>query len=324
MKSIKFTRAPSLTSRVRRATQTFAPAVILLAAPAVWAQHASEPINDFGTLGQLNSGIQYANPQNVAPVACAPTSTVNALEFLSTYYGVSAGFANPNALTTYPAIDTMAQNMGTSYSTATTPPSGGTSFNGMVNGVTSYVSATGANPDSRVSVSSALWAGNNGNNTTTVNADASTLAHLLSADDGIEMLIFWRGLNRFGRPVTTGAHAVTLDAINYNPTTGVGTVGFVDPWGNGSAGPIATASYVTANVINLGGYLYMTNYSANNVAVPPFNDGGLDRTGFAGNQAVAGRIVGFVAESVPDAESTWILLGTCAAGLAALRRSLRH
>ena len=291
------------------ATLRLAPAAIVLAAPAVWGQAASEPLSDFGVLGQLSSQITVANPQNVAPVACAPTSTANGLTFLDTYYGASTFTTSPD---NYTAINNLATVMGTTY----TAPNGGTPVAGMVSGLKTYLSPTGANPAPSVFVQSALWS------STTPAQDAGSLAGLLTANDGVELLIQW-GLFRGTAFTAAGGHAVTLDAVNYNATAGSGTVGFVDPWGAGL--PVAanpSASFVTADVIALNGYLYITNYSENFVP-PPQTEGGVPGD-FAGNTAVSGIIVGYVAEGVPDVESTWLILGACAAGLATFRRALRR
>jgi hypothetical protein len=204
--------------------------------------------------------------------------------------------------------------MGTVYNATTMK--GGTPVAGMIAGLKSYLSPTGANPAPSVSVQSAIWS------KTTPAQDAGSLAGLLKADDGIELLIQWGRFTDAGF-TDAGGHAVTLDAINYNPTTGVGTVGFVDPWGAGlPVAASASASYVTADIIAVRGYLYMSNYSENFVP-PPQTEGGVPGD-FAGNTPVSGIIVGYVAEGVPDAESTWLMLGACAAGFATLRRSLRR
>jgi hypothetical protein len=287
------------------------PAAILLTTPVVWGQSASEPLSDFGLLGQLSTAINVANAANVAPVACAPTSAENALTFLDSFYGPSIFTSNPN---TYDTINSLATSMGTAYNGT----KGGTPVAGMVTGLQSYLSPTGFNPAPSVTVQSAIWS------KTTPAQDASSLAGLLKADDGIELLIQWGNFNGpNGAFQVTGGHAVTLDAVNYNPTTGTGTVGFVDPWGAGlPVAASASASFVTADVTALNGFLYISNYSENFVP-PPQTEGGVPGD-FAGNTAVSGIIVGYVAEGVPDAESTWLVLGACAAGLAALRRSLRR
>jgi hypothetical protein len=314
MKSVTARLREISLTKIARVRLALVPAALVLAAPAVWGQNASEPLLDFGLLGQLSSQITVANADNVAPVACAPTSTANGLTFLDNYYGPSIFTLNPD---NYTAVNSLATSMSTAYDATT--KKGGTTDPNMVAGVTSYMSATGANPAPKVSVQNALWTGV----TTTAAQDAGALAHLLSAHDGIEALITWGSFNGpAGAFNGTGGHAVTLDAVNFNATTGVGTVGFVDPWGAGlpiSASP--SASYVTADVISKGGFLYITNYSENFVP-PPQTEGGIPGD-FAGNTATSGIIDGFVAESVPDVESTWLILGACAAGVATLRRSLR-
>jgi hypothetical protein len=295
-------------SKICRAKMHWATMAILLATPAVWSQTASEPQSDFGLLGQLSSQITVANSKNVAPVACAPTSTANGLTFLDNFYGPSLFTSSPND---YTAVNALATAMGTTYNGT----KGGTPVAGMVTGLQSYLSPTGANPAPDVSVQSANFSSG------TAAKDASSLAGVLEANDGVELLIQW-GTFSAGTFKSSGGHAVTLDAVNYNPTMGFGTVGFVDPWGAGlpiTASP--SASFVTADVIALNGYLYITNYSENFIP-PPENEGDEGAGDFAGNTAVTGVIYGYVAEGVPDVESTWLMLGVCAAGLATARRSL--
>jgi hypothetical protein len=95
MKSMTMTLMEILIPRTARAKFLLVAAVIFLATTVVWGQSASEPSGDFGLLGQLSTSVTVANPVNVAPVACAPTSTANGLTFLDTFYGPSIFTSDP-------------------------------------------------------------------------------------------------------------------------------------------------------------------------------------------------------------------------------------
>ena len=88
-------------------------------------------------LGQGNNAIVTANTQSVANNACVPTATANGLSYLEAY---QTGLGNPDPFSatpdTYPTVNTLIGNMGTTAS--------GTSTTGQINGLWSYLQAKAA------------------------------------------------------------------------------------------------------------------------------------------------------------------------------------
>jgi hypothetical protein len=163
---------------------------------------ATEPLSDFGTLSQLNSGVIDLTGSNaLRENSCVPTSVANGLTFLSNYY------SNPGLVSGYSTVNTLSTLMGTSTD--------GTTFSGMAAGTSSYLASLGpAGSTAMAGMESPPF--------------IITLYDWLLADYAVEFWISWdKG----------GAHSVTLYGIDIatDPTgmflTGGGTLSFIDPYG---------------------------------------------------------------------------------------------
>jgi len=262
---------------------------ILSIALAAQAQTASEPLADFGSLGQGNAGVTVVNGLNIQYNACAPTAVANGLTFLQNYFAAPIFSQNVNS---YATVNALATAMGTannnywvyknittgrlSYYNANVNPQnvpaapagtvyvktlynvGGTSAQNIYNGVGTYlrtVNPTGGGPS--VSYGQQF------------NPTATTLYNDLNADDAVEVGILW-GTNTVATPnnpsivkASGGGHFVTLESITMNGNSG--TMKIIDPWGASTpaGGPGSTANLVTLNYTVQGGVLAITGTFGN-------------------------------------------------------------
>ena len=195
---------------------------ILSMAAAAQAQTATEPLSDFGFLGQGNAGITVANGLNIQFNACAPTAVDNGLTFLQNFYAAPLFSQNVN---TYAAVNNLATAMGTEnnnfwvykngvgqlgYVNANAGGAapayagwtyvktllnvGGTSQQNIYNGTGTYlgtVNPTGGGPS--VSYGQDF------------NPVASTLYNYLQADNAVEIGITWGTNNQAGQVVPSGS-----------------------------------------------------------------------------------------------------------------------
>jgi len=203
----------------------------------------------------------------------------------------------------------------------------GTTYPGRINGTTTYLSATGANPSPTVSVvggqyaarySAAASIGKTVQTTMQAVSVANFLANCLNANDGVQFSLLWGSLDTATDVYTQGmgGHQVTLEEINYNPTAGTGTIDFIDP---------NTAQVVDGTLqLTTGGNLYVSYPGA--PAAPP-DDGQAEEDVFGANLdgaipagQVGGIIINDMAEGVPDSNLTAGMLGASLLGLALLRR----
>jgi hypothetical protein len=254
--------------------------------------------------------------------ACVPTAVAQGLTYLDNYQTKVLGNAtpftyNPDSIT---EVSDLATAMGTRNDEANDDQ--GTTYPGRVNGTTTYLSRTGANPSTAYVVGGQYarrysTAGNIGPTRQSfmrANSTAQFLASGLNAHDGVEFAILWGSLSDTG--VYTkgdGGHFLTLESISYNSVSGTGTIVFIDP---------NTASVVDGT---------LTKTTAGNIYVsypaPPGtpDDGEDEETTFGdnldgGGSDDGGIIVNDLEETVPDGGLTAGLLGASVLGLLALRR----
>jgi hypothetical protein len=262
------------------------------------AQSGSELGNfaDFGTLNQNNAGITVTNTLNVAPEACAPTATVNALVYLNNINGGNLfQNYNPSAQMTQ-AVNDMATAMGTfNVNAAGGGTVGGTSYGttgpfatlnnggvvtGMVSGTTNYI--TTVNPAPEIHMVGGEYAptgtgnaqipagfiGTVPNNPIYQNVipDANYLAALLNSDDAIEIGIQWGEYDPKTGLFVTGA---TDSNGNFIPGGGhivtLDDLNFNSITNSGTIGfldpdigKVTTAVQENGTVSLEGGYLYVT------------------------------------------------------------------
>jgi len=246
------------------------------------SQTASEPLSDFGTLGQGTTGvngINVVNGLNISPNACAPTAVDNGLTFLQNYFAAPIFSQNVNS---YATVNALATAMGTANNNYWVYQNNG-------NGQLGYVNANGGGvPNAYVGftyVKTLLNVGGTaGQNiysgTTTYvptinpwqttpgmapvsygqdfNPTASLLYNDLKAKDAVELGILW-GNNQAGQIVPSGGgHFVTLQSITMNGNTG--TMNIIDPWGASTlaGGPGTTATKVQLTYTVQNGVLAIT------------------------------------------------------------------
>jgi hypothetical protein len=303
-------------------------AVLVLSAPLVRAQsvNGNEDPTNYGSLSQNNSGITYSNNLNVQPVACMPTSFANALAYLNGVNGNNVFTFNPG---TYTTLNNLANYMGTSYTSTTTPMgttySGGTSYLGGVQGFQAYSAATGTNP-AKMPVTiggqyaTSVYSGNAlGATFTNVDPTASYLANALNSKDAVELWIDWGDLNGTDFTATGGAHIVDLFQLNLS--NGSGTAEIVDPQSFTDTtynDPNATAQQLEVNVTtDAHGDLVFTYPTSTISGAPGEVENGSSTLAAApeGEQAV---ISADFIEAVPE-PSSWVLGLLCVGGFAALR-----
>jgi hypothetical protein len=226
----------------------FAAPLIFSIASATLAQTASESSGSMGMLYQNNTQVIFENPDRVRPVAFAPTAVANGLTYLE---NEAAAMSKPDPFTVspdnYDAVNALAKAMNTTANTVFNPEpppryliSGGTTIAGMATGLENYLGEEGANPAPSVFITGQYspntpksWLGNDidtigfANTTPT----ASYLAQALEADDALEIGVQFGnfGGNSALNFNPTGGHELTVWDIDFNPDTGTGTIGFIDP-----------------------------------------------------------------------------------------------
>ncbi len=260
------------------------------------AQSGSEDTTLFGTFGQLNAGVTYANTLAVNPNACVPTATVNGLAYLYNEYGASALSYAPS----YTSVNNLAQAMGTSdnnyyqyynaanqlvYTSKNTRNDaaaaaqgattyafrqdiGGTGTYPMFNGLQSYLSAGGQNPSPLISISGevggatpASWLNgplNPGMNVANATPTAQYLANLLNAHDAVELTLEW-GItaNNTVNGAWTSQGGHEVLLGSLSLSGGTGTILYSDPEAT------ATSAGGMSGTLTLGadGYLYVSGFS---------------------------------------------------------------
>jgi len=304
-------------------------AALLLIAWAARAQNIneSEPLADFGLLSQYNSSVTFANALNVQPVACVPTSFANSLTFLDNVNGGDLFKTSPDS---YDAVNTLAQDMNTSFNRTPTGFSGGTGYSPAVNGFLTYTgggagqnSAPGvkifgeySNPNWGVGLPKA------GAGFLNAKPSAFTLGAALASECAIELGIQWGSYNgtTFTPDPNGGFHAITLRGLNLVNGAGFGDI--IDPISaqeklndaNANGNPFSVS------LSTVDGFLYMTFPTV--VADNPAEGGDND---FAGPNGETARVVADWIETVPDNTSTLTLLGSALTGLAfAARRTQKN
>jgi len=193
--------------------------VLSLAACHVNAQTASEDYSGISPLGQGGA----AGSQALADNSCVPTSVANGLAYLATVAPAGTFSISPN---TFTAVNALQSLMGTTTA--------GTSPASSLSGTVSYLSPTGPNPAPTVSVSQ------------TFDPSASALASVLNQEDGVQLGILWGTVVGTTFNGGNGGHFVSLDSISLS--SGTGTIGILDPWGNGGSHASTTATFDTLNV----------------------------------------------------------------------------
>ncbi|HEY1489671.1 MAG TPA: PEP-CTERM sorting domain-containing protein, partial [Verrucomicrobiae bacterium] len=222
----------------------FISAAVGLFACAVSSLDAQTASENYGLvpswLGQGNAAVNGA--QAVKDNSCVPTSVANGLSYLDAY---QLSLANPSPFTaspnTYAAVNSLQTQMGTTAA--------GTSAASALSGLQSYLSPTGANPAPGVSswqVGSPL---------------GLALSGLLNANDAVQLGILWGSVSGGVFTSAGGGHFVSLDSINLS--SGSGTIGILDPWGDGATHANSSAtqeslSVSTVNITGLGNYLQVT------------------------------------------------------------------
>jgi hypothetical protein len=304
---------------------------------------------EFGDLNQ-NGGVSYIDPTgggvNVGPEACAPTSTINAMTMLENVDNVTLGQNYSIAANGFHAVDQLAAAMGTRNNP--TVPAAGTSYSGMINGVSSYIGAGGANPAPAVKIVGGQYAPNTvyplvGLTQATVNTyvpsgfigtvpagpyqnvapTAQYMANLLKQSAAVEIGIQWGSYSGQNFIPDGGGHAVTLDYINFNPTLGTGTIDFLDSDTRASG-----AYQETGTIALINGYLELTyDTTVSGTPSDPLDDPAFlpqptgDALAGGGEQ---GRIIIDLAENVPDGGLMALMLGATVAGLAAFSHRPRR
>jgi hypothetical protein len=289
-----------------------------------------ENLEYFGDLLNQNS-TTYVDPTlngiNVGPDACVPTSVAQGLSYLENYQTIALSKPDPFSVSpnNTAAINALAAAMGTRENP--TAQAFGTTYPGRVNGTTTYLSPTGANPAPTVSVvggqyasrySAAANIGATVQSTMQAVSVANFLANTLNANDGVQFSILWGSLDTATDVYTQGqgGHQVTLQEISYNATTGTGTIDFIDP---------NTAQVVDGTLqLTTGGNLYVSYPGA---PVAPPDDGQAEEAVFGANLdgaipagQVGGIIINDMAEGVPDTTLAAALLAASMIGLEGLRR----
>jgi len=185
---------------------------------SIYAQSASENyglIANYGgqLLAQGNAAVNGS--QALMNNSCAPTAVANGLSYLQAY-GYSTDnnpfSTSPNS---YATVNSLQTSMGTD-------PVYATSGAGALSGTQTWL----ANNPTSPTVGAFQVADPSG----------AALANVLSRNDGVQLGILWSSVanpiaNDASFTPQNGGHFVSLDSISL--TSGSGTIGIVDPWGNG-------------------------------------------------------------------------------------------
>jgi hypothetical protein len=287
------------------------------------SQNATDNGEEDGTfLVEPTSGIPGAQK---APVACAPTATVNSFEMLQNVYGLS-GLVGDDP---FDAINELAgpDYMKTQDATLNDDPppeyvGGGTSASNLVLGKENYlqdhlvqgtyVPGIG-NVNAIQTVGQSIFFSQAANGTDQggiqqTDPTAEFIAEQLEAGEDIEAWETWT--DDEGNP-TGGAHIITITGIDFDPDTNSGSLTFIDPFG----GPEAdSAEDITSNSLEIIDGQLVLGYTGGGAGHDEDPDN-TDSTGFA-------RLDMVVAESpVPEPVSASLVL--FAGGILALRRNRR-
>jgi hypothetical protein len=282
----------------------------------------------------------------IGPNACVPTSTAEGLAYLQYYQTQVLG--KPSPFTTsvlnntdtaeVPVINGLATAMNTQQNNPPPNPGGpyGTTYPDRINGTTSYLSRTGANPSTAYVVGGqyapsydpAASIGPTVQSTMQANSTAGFLASSLNNHWGVQFSLLWGDLSENGTYTKgQGGHQVDLEAISYNSRTGTGTISFIDPYGGDD---IVDATLTKVRGGLYAGDLYVTypaltpdpGIGADNGELGEDNFAGLWLDGAAADPGDGGIIINDMAEAVPDGSVTSVLMGVSFLGLAAIKRRL--
>jgi len=248
-----------------------------------------------------------------APVACAPTATINSFEFLQNKYGIT-GLVGGNP---YDAINSLASatymNTQDAEPNEDPPPDwlgGGTSASSMVYGKEEYLldkfhpqnNITGIQTVGQsVFFSQAAGSLNQGGGITQTDPTASFIADQLEAGEDIEA---WESWSDDEGNSTGGAHIITITGIDFDPDENSGTLSFIDPYGGNGAND---AVDITSNTLTLEDGQLVVGYTGGGAG----DDGDPDNNGNTGYA----RIDMVLAESPIPEPATLGLLAISAVGL---------
>lgn len=290
--------------------------------------------------GQGNSAIVSANSQAIANNACVPTATADGLAYLEAYQqSLSKPFPFSSTPNSYPTVNTLITDMGTTAS--------GTTTTGQLNGLYSYLSTTAP----AVSLSGQVAPAEKNNlpgfygsaslnagfsaSIQSANPTAQYLYNALNANDSVQLGLLW-GSYSSGTFMYTGGHEVSLEGLSLSGGTGSMTV--VDPWGaaNGALGNNAASSGTvglslsvsTVNVTGLGSFLMVTFGDTTQISSDTTEDdpaqnldgSGTPGDGFGTPQPITALVVDDVVESVPEPSITGLAVVGALAFLAKARR----
>lgn len=193
----------------------------------------TQDVANYGTLGQLNSGVVYSNTMNVQTWACAPTSGANALTYLANTYGISNLVQDG-----YDTVNTLAQNMGTANKPYPYSSQNGTSPSNISAGLTTYIANQG------LSASVQMVA------TSVQTPTAEQIYGWLSEGDAVILTIYWSGS---GGGHVVACYSIDIYAYLFNLyPTGYGELKLMDPWGGDLNSPTASASNITSASFSTG------------------------------------------------------------------------
>src|SRR5581483_6350693 len=209
------------------------------------AQLSYTETGTFGTLDQNDANVTSLYGVN----GCVPTSVANGLIWLNNAYGPFNGAGGPLIKTGNGTYDTVT-SLGTLMGTTT----GGTSYSGEVNGLSSYIGTAppGQQVSPPVTISGGQISGGLGGFTQIQNSKptASYLYNQLFANNAVEFWISW-GTNFTSPTFTNGAHSLTLTGISINAAGNAGSVSFIDPSGAASFTGVAWT-------LSASGYMFIT------------------------------------------------------------------
>lgn len=213
---------------------------------------ASQPSGLYGQNSQLqtDNGLSSGNflveptsdieGNEKAPVACAPTATINSFEFLQNKYGLT-GLVGANP---YDAINSLASstymNTQDAAPNAEPPPDwvgGGTSASSMVYGKEEYIQDHFTPQNGYGSIqtvgqsvffSQAAGSLNANGGISQTGPTAAFIAQQLEDGEDIEA---WESWSDADGNAVGGAHIITITGINFDPDENSGSLSFIDPYG---------------------------------------------------------------------------------------------
>jgi hypothetical protein len=247
-------------------------------------QSASEPVGQFGTVGQQSAGIVNGGQ------ACGPTSTYNSFVYLQNQFGVTGLFQNGAASNT---INQLGVDMNPNNTNTGVSPNG-VSEQQLVNGKTTYINGQTLNKP--ITIESQVNPGGVGTNLTW----EFIMAQLRAGQD---VELGWRW-------TTGGGHVVTLTGMTWDPDLNTGTMSFLDPYN--PAGGNAPALPITGTVNGTDATGFQLSYSGG--AAGPDSDPDNPGNASTGNLSVV------AAESVPEPIGVGAIACCCALLLSRGRR----